>query len=93
MNKHPFNPTNTLHPRNTLYPLITPLFHPPITLFFPLNSLLRVSMQNNAWAWTTEETAIKSTRIAFPEYGVFRQLENDDDLSANAAGGPPRTCC
>ena len=42
-------------------------------------------MQNNAWEWTTEATAIKSTRIAFPEYGVFRQLENDDDMSANLA--------
>ena len=43
-------------------------------------------MQDNSWEWTTEATAIKSTRIAFPEYGVFRQLENDDDLSANLAG-------
>ena len=46
-------------------------------------------MQNNAWEWTTEATAIKSTRIACPEYGVFRQLEDDDDLSANVAGDTP----
>ena len=49
------------------------------------NNRRGVSYQTNAWEWTTATTTSLSTRIAFPEYGVFRQLE-DDEVVKSVAG-------
>ena len=49
------------------------------------NNRRRISYQTNAWEWTTATTTSLSTRIAFPEYGVFRQLEDDEVVTSVAS--------
>ena len=51
------------------------------------NNRRRLSYDSNAWEWTTATTTSLSTRIAFPEYGVFRQLE-DDEVVTNPTSDP-----